>query len=135
MKKIHIIAILIIAVAFAVIMTSLSNNSTYASFKEADAHPTRTYHVVGKLDKNKPFLYDAHLNANLFTFYLIDREGTEHKVMLEKPKPDDFEHSEQIVVIGTANGNDEFKAKDLLMKCPSKYNDGKPTETKQTSSM
>ena len=116
-------------------MTSLSNNSTYASFKEADEHPTRTFHVVGKLDKNKPFLYDAHLNANLFTFYLIDKDGTERKVMLEKPKPDDFEHSEQIVVIGTAGGNEEFKAKDVLMKCPSKYNDGKPTEGKQTSSM
>jgi cytochrome c-type biogenesis protein CcmE len=134
MKKIHIIAILVIAIAFGVIMTSLSNNSTYASFKEADEHPTRTFHVVGKLDKNKPFLYDAHLNVNLFTFYLIDREGTERKVMLEKPKPDDFEHSEQIVVIGNANGNDEFKAKDVLMKCPSKYQDGKPTE-KQNSSL
>ncbi len=134
MKKIHIIAILVIAIAFGVIMTSLSSNSTYASFKEADNHPTRVYHVVGKLDKNKPFLYDAHLNVNLFTFYLVDREGTEHKVMLEKPKPDDFEHSEQIVVIGTANGNNEFKAKDVLMKCPSKYQDGKPQE-KQTSEM
>src|SRR5215469_17697325 len=100
MKKIHIIGIVVIAIAFGVIMTSLSNNSTYASFKEADRHPNRVYHVVGRLDKNKPFLYDAHLNANLFTFYLVDREGTEHKVMLEKPKPDDFEHSEQIVVIG-----------------------------------
>jgi cytochrome c-type biogenesis protein CcmE len=134
MKKIHIIAILIIAIAFGVIMTSLSNNSTYASFKEADEHPARTFHIVGKLDKNKPFLYDAHLNTNLFTFYLVDREGTEHKVMLEKPKPDDFEHSEQIVVIGNAKGNNEFDAKDVLMKCPSKYQDGKPTE-KQTSAL
>lgn len=134
MKKTHIIAIVVIAIAFGVIMTSLSNNSTYASFKEAAEHPGRVYHVVGKLDKNKPFLYDAHLNANLFTFYLIDRDGTERKVMLEKPKPDDFEHSEQIVVIGNANGKDEFKAKDVLMKCPSKYQDGKPTE-KQNSAM
>jgi cytochrome c-type biogenesis protein CcmE len=134
MKKIHIIAILVIAIGFGVIMTSLSNNSTYASFKEADEHPAKTFHVVGKLDKTKPFLYDAHLNTNLFTFYLIDREGTEHKVMLEKPKPDDFEQSEQIVVIGSAKGNDEFDAKDVLMKCPSKYQNGKPTE-KQVSAL
>ncbi len=134
MKKIHIVAILIIAIAFGVVMTSLSNNSTYATFNEAASHPDKVYHVVGKLDKSKPFLYDAQLNANLFTFYLIDNKGAERKVMLEKPKPDDFERSEQIVVIGSANGNDEFKAKDVLMKCPSKYSDGKPTETK-TSSM
>jgi len=134
MKKTHIIGILIIAVAFGVIVTSLSNNSTYASFKEATAHQDRVYHVVGKLDKTKPFLYDPHLNANLFTFYLIDRDGTERKVTLGKPKPDDFERSEQIVVIGNAVNGDEFQAKDVLMKCPSKYQDGKPTE-KQTSSL
>ncbi len=135
MKKIHIIAIVIIAIAFGVVITSLSNNSTYATFNEAASLPDNVYHVVGKLDKTKPFLYDAHLNANLFTFYLIDSKGAERKVMLQKPKPDDFEHSEQIVVIGKANGNDEFKAKDVLMKCPSKYSDGKPTESKQTGSM
>lgn len=135
MKKIHIIAILIIAIAFGVVITSLSNNSTYASFKEAGKDTNKVYHVVGKLDKNKPFLYDAHLNANLFTFYMIDNKGEEHKVMLNKPKPDDFEHSEQIVVVGNATGTGEFKAKDVLMKCPSKYSDGKPTENKQTSSM
>jgi len=121
MKKIHVVAIIIIAIAFGVIVTSLSNNSTYASFTEATSHPGSVYHVVGKLDKNKPFLYDPHLNANLFTFYMIDKDGAERKVMLEKPKPDDFEKSDQIVVIGKSPNNGEFEAKDVLMKCPSKY--------------
>jgi cytochrome c-type biogenesis protein CcmE len=121
MKKIHVVAIIIIAIAFGVIITSLSNNSTYASFKESSSHPGNIYHVVGKLDKNKPFLYDPHLNANLFTFYMVDRDGTERKVMLEKPKPDDFEKSDQIVVIGKSPNDGEFEANDVLMKCPSKY--------------
>jgi len=121
MKKIHVVGIIIIAVAFGVILTSLSNNSTYASFKEATEHPDNVYHVVGKLDKNKPFLYDPHLNANVFTFYMIDKDGAERKVMLQKPKPDDFEKSDQIVVIGNSQNGDEFEAKDVLMKCPSKY--------------
>jgi len=121
MKKIHVVAIIIIAIAFGVIVTSLSNNSTYASFKEATDHPDNTYHVVGKLDKSKPFLYDPHLNANLFTFYMVDKDGAERKIMLEKPKPDDFEQSDQIVVIGKSPNNGEFEAKDVLMKCPSKY--------------
>jgi len=121
MKKSHIIAILVIAIAFGVILTSLSNNSTYASFKESSEHTDNVYHVVGKLDKNKPFLYDPQLNANLFTFYMVDRDGTERKVMLNKPKPADFEQSDQIVVIGKSPNNDEFEANDVLMKCPSKY--------------
>ena len=44
-------------------------------------------------------------------------------------KPQDFERSEQIVLIGKVQG-DEFHASDILMKCPSKYNDGKPQASK-----
>lgn len=129
MKKSHIIAIVIIAIAFGVILTSLSSNSTYASFTQAAEHPGSVYHVVGKLDKTKPFLYDPHLNANLFTFYMVDSKGTECKVMLSKPKPDDFEQSDQIVVIGKAPNSNEFEASEVLMKCPSKYKaNSKPLE-------
>lgn len=130
MKKTHIVLIIIIAIALGAIITSLSNNSTYSSFADAVLHPSSTFHVVGKLDKSKPFIYDPLTNPNLFTFYMKDREGTECKVTLGRPKPDDFEHSDQIVVIGNAPNNTDFEAKDVLMKCPSKYNDGKPTESK-----
>jgi cytochrome c-type biogenesis protein CcmE len=134
MKKTHVVALLVIAVAFGVILTSLSNNSTYASFKEASNNPGNVYHVVGKLDKSKPFQYDAHVNENLFTFFLIDRDGTERKVTLGKPEPDDFEKSDQIVVIGKSKDGDSFAAADVLMKCPSKYTaDSIPSQKKQSS--
>ena len=73
-------------------------------------------------------MYDPKKDANLFTFYMIDSEGVEKKVVLYKNKPQDFERSEQIVLIGKCQG-DEFHANDILMKCPSKYNDGKPQES------
>ena len=38
-----------------------------------------------------------------------------------KSKPQDFEKSEQIVVIGKMEAGN-FVASDILMKCPSKYN-------------
>lgn len=130
MKKTHIIAIVLIAVLFGVIVTSLSNNTTYASFREAGRNNSTIYHVVGKLDKKKPYMYDPQLNANRFGFYMVDREGAERRVMLNRPKPDDLESADQIVVIGKAMGSDEFEAKDILMKCPSKYNNGTPEEKK-----
>lgn len=133
MKKSHIIAILIIAIAFGVVITSLSNNNRYATFKEASEHPSTVYHVVGKLDRTKPYLYDPHLNANLFTFYMVDSNKTEFKVMLGKPKPDDFEQSDQIVVIGKANAGNEFQASEILMKCPSKYKANSSSLQKQGS--
>lgn len=129
MKKIHIIGIIIIAIAIGAILTTLNSTSTYASFAEAVKSPDSEFHVVGKLNKDKETVYDPKTDANIFTFYMIDNAGLEKKVILHKNKPQDFERSEQIVLIGKASG-DEFHASDILMKCPSKYNDGTPQASK-----
>lgn len=125
MKKIHIVGILVIAVAIGVIFTSMRNTTSYADFTEAIANPGKEYHVVGKLDKTKPQIYDPKINPDEFSFSMVDNKGVEKQVVLHKNKPQDFERSEQIVLIGEMKG-DEFHANDILMKCPSKYNDGKP---------
>lgn len=125
MKKLHIVGIVVIAVAIGVIFTSLKNTTSYADFNEAVANPDKEYHVVGKLDKAKPQVYDPQVNPDEFAFSMIDNKGVEKQVVLHKKKPQDFERSEQIVLIGKMKG-DEFHANDILMKCPSKYNDGKP---------
>lgn len=125
MKKIHIVGIIVIAVAIGVIFTSLKNTATYADFNEALANPDKEYHVVGKLQKSQPLIYDPKVNPDEFIFTLIDNKGVEKRVILHKSKPQDFERSEQIVIIGKMQG-DEFHANDILMKCPSKYNEAKP---------
>lgn len=128
MKKIHIVGIIIIAVCIGVMMTSLADSSTYASFKEAQNNPGEEFHVVGKLNRAKETVYNPQVDADLFTFYMTDNEGVEKKVLLHKNKPQDFERSEQIVLIGKMQG-DEFHAGEILMKCPSKYNEGAPQAT------
>ncbi len=124
MKKSHIIAIVVIALAIAAIMSTVADSSTYASFRTAMENPESTFHVVGHLNKDMPQDYHPEKDADLFTFYLKDNEGVEKKVILQKAKPQDFDKSEQIVVIGKMKG-EEFVAKEILMKCPSKYNDPK----------
>lgn len=126
MKKFHIIILVIIAASSAVVFLSLNNSETYATFNEAADKPGKTFHVVGKLDWNKEMVYNPSQDANVFTFYLIDKNNVERKVVLHKAKPQDFEKSEQIVVIGKMQ-QDEFHAKDILTKCPSKYSDA-PTQ-------
>lgn len=133
MKKIHIIAIIIIAIALGVIISTISNSSTYAPFAEAMKNPDATFHVVGKVDKQKPFDYNPEVNANIFGFYLVDNTGTEKKVVYNGAKPQDFERSEQIVVIGKIDG-DEFHCKQILMKCPSKYNGSEADRNKAMGS-
>ncbi len=127
MKKLHIILIVIIAVSIGVIMSTLTDASTYVNFQEAFAQPGQEFHVVGKLVKEKEMDYNPEKNANLFTFHMVDNDGKEKKVYLHKAKPQDFERSEQIVLIGKVEGED-FHARDILMKCPSKYNDGSMDE-------
>jgi cytochrome c-type biogenesis protein CcmE len=120
MKKNHIIIIVLIAVSIGAIMGTLADSSTYANFSTAFNNQGREYHVVGKADKSKAFVYEPEKNANLFSFYLTDNEGIEKWVMYKGPKPQDFEMSEQIVITGEAKDT-VFMADKILMKCPSKY--------------
>lgn len=123
MKKIHIVFIVVIAVAIAAIMSTVADSSTYSTFADAAKNPDTEYHVVGKLNKEKALEYNPEVNANLFSFYMKDNSGTELKVEFKGTKPQDFERSEQIVITGKATGN-VFHADKILMKCPSKYNNG-----------
>ena len=123
MKRSHIIAITVIAVAIGALVASLSDSSTYADLDQALANPGKEYHVVGVLDRSQEVIYQPSLNASLTTFTMQDLEGRTCTVHLAKAKPQDFERSERLVLIGKANADGEFEARDMLMKCPSKYNE------------
>lgn len=125
MKTIHIVILLVLVIAVAVVVTTLTDSSTYSNFLEAAATPGKEFHIIGVLDKKKAIDYDAKKDVNRFTFYLIDDKGLEKKVVYNNPKPQDFEKSEKVVIVGSMK-NDEFLAKSLLLKCPSKYNANKP---------
>lgn len=124
MKRSQIIALIIIAIALGAIITSVADSSSYASFEEAFANKGTEYHVVGELDRSKEIDYDPEKNPNVMSFYMKDRDGTRKKVILNRSKPNDFERSEKIVLIGSAK-KDAFYATDILLKCPSKYEDQK----------
>ena len=109
MKKIHIVGIIVIAVAIGVIVYSLGSNASYANFAEAISNPDTEYHVVGKLNKESPVQYDPKINADECSFVMKDNNGLEKTVVLHKSVPQDFQKSEQIVVIGKMQGN-EFHA-------------------------
>jgi cytochrome c-type biogenesis protein CcmE len=124
MKTIHIIIILVVVAAIAVVVTTVTDSSTYSDFAAAAEKPGKEFHIIGKLSRNKPIVYDAVVNANQFSFYMTDEKGLERKVIYNNAKPQDFEKSERVVIIGSMKGG-EFIARSLLLKCPSKYNDQK----------
>ncbi|HQV01522.1 MAG: cytochrome c maturation protein CcmE [Bacteroidia bacterium] len=126
MKRSYIIALIVIALSVGAIMLSIADSSTYATFETAAENPARTYHVIGKVNFDKPFEYNPQQDANLFCFYMTDSIGAEKKVVYHNAKPQDFEKSEQIVVVGKMQGVD-FTAEQVLMKCPSKYTEENKT--------
>jgi cytochrome c-type biogenesis protein CcmE len=121
MKKMHIVGIVLIAAVMLCMMSLLGDSSSYANFNEAKANVDEEVHVAGTLVKTKPMDYKPEVDPNSFSFYMKDKVGNEQRVILKKSKPQDFERAEQLVIIGCMKGND-FVATDVLMKCPSKYN-------------
>lgn len=122
MKKVHLLIIIFIALSIGAIMSTFSDSSTYADFSQAFDNTGEEFHVVGKWVKEKNWEYNPEKNPDLFMFYMTDNNGVEKKVKLLKSKPQDFERSEQVVLVGKADG-EAFVATEILMKCPSKYND------------
>lgn len=124
MKKSHIVVIILIAVAIGSMLSLLGDSTSFSNFTEAAEKKGDNVQVAGTLVRSKPMVYDPAKDPNKFSFYMLDRKGKECQVILLKSKPQDFERSEEIVATGRMEGN-QFVAGSILMKCPSKYNDGR----------
>jgi cytochrome c-type biogenesis protein CcmE len=132
MKRIHLFGIIVIAVAIGVIISTASDASTYVDFGTAQKMNkegnNRKIHVVGTLKKDSSgqiigMNYNPALDANYFEFLLVDNQNKECKVIYNDGKPQDFGKAEQVVIIGKMEG-EVFQCDKILLKCPSKYQDG-----------
>lgn len=91
----------------------------YMNFAEAEASGSKA-HVVGMWVDAEQFRYDA--SSNVFSFQMEDEVGNVRMVRYNNPKPANFEDAEKVVIDGYAEGS-HFVAENILVKCPSKYND------------
>lgn len=118
LKPLHMIgiAMIVLAVALGYMGLTSSFRPYTTSIAEATASG-RSVQLAGFLGSTGA--YDADGN---FTFDLQDSSGQMVKVVYAKPKPANFEQAVSIVAIGhydSARG--AFIADDMLVKCPSKY--------------
>ncbi|WP_316813302.1 cytochrome c maturation protein CcmE [Pedobacter heparinus] len=120
MRKSAIIGLITIALCVGFLVSLSADTNTYSTFTEASKDP-REFHVMGYWEKEKGMHYDALKDANRFEFFMKDQNGKVNKVVYAGTKPQDFERSEKLVLIGKMNEN-TFYASKILMKCPSKYN-------------
>lgn len=121
MRKSAIIGLITIAICIGFLVSLNADTDTYSNFTEA-ATSNKEEHVMGYWEKSKGMYYDAKKDPNHFAFFMKDEKGKVNKVVLNGTKPQDFERSEKLVLIGEMNDG-TFYASKILMKCPSKYND------------
>lgn len=125
MKRTHIIFLVAIAALIvALIVFSAGDFSTYDTISSAKEKQGKYVHLIAKLDKTEPIVYDAINNPNYLSFYAVDSLGGKTKVIFHNSKPTDLEKSERIVMKGKMQA-DHFECNDILLKCPSKYKDDK----------
>ena len=131
MKKTHIFGIVVVAIAIGIIISTAGDASTYVTFSEAFAlaenGSEKKVHVIGELQKDGAnnvvgVKYNPGLDPNFLAFTLVDDNQEAHEVVCYQPPASmtDFEKSEKVVVIGRVIEG-QFVASEILMKCPSKY--------------
>lgn len=127
MKKTHIILLLFIAVAIAVLISSFADLSTSETLASARQKQGKVVSISAKLDRSyaRPIEYDPLTNPNLTSFYIVDSLGNKAKAVYYFEKPFDMEKTEQLRLKGRMKGDVfEITSKDgILLKCPSKYKD------------
>ncbi|OGV00615.1 MAG: cytochrome C biogenesis protein, partial [Ignavibacteria bacterium RIFOXYB2_FULL_36_7] len=93
---------------------------------------TKMVKATGQWVKEK--YYEINKKDKTFSFYLADAKGVEMKVLYNGTIPNNFESAVSVVVTGEYR-NGYFHAKDILTKCPSKYEEQYEEEKTKTSSI
>jgi len=97
--------------------TSFKSNLTpYVTFEEA-TKTARKVQVAGGLVENSTKYIDE---SEELRFEMFEEDGDTMTVLYKGIKPGNFEEAVQIVAIGNY-GDGVFRADQLLVKCPSKY--------------
>lgn len=102
--------------------------STYTDFEIAKEMDNA--HVPGVWVQTEEYGFSKETMQ--FTFHMQDESGNVRKVVYPRPKPNNFEEADRLVVIGEMRNN-VFYANEMLMKCPSKYNNADPSEYTKAS--
>lgn len=110
----------IIAGVFLLLMVYLlsQSNIQYENDFTKVMSKDKTVKATGSWVKEKS--YEVDKNNKTFSFYMVDASGVQMKVVYEGAIPNNFESAMSVVVTGKYQ-NGYFHAKEILTKCPSKY--------------
>ncbi|CAN5656962.1 hypothetical protein BH11ARM2_BH11ARM2_30210 [soil metagenome] len=105
----------------AVISAFAANASPYVTFKQARAAGGDRLHVIGTVDKDS---IHQDVMKHTLSFRLTDDQKTTMEVVHTGDLPNNLSEAPKIVAIGGIEG-DTFHSTELILKCPSKYDEKK----------
>lgn len=132
MKTSSIILLVAIAAVIGTLLMYSVDFSTYDTIASAREKQGKYVHLIARVDKSKPIQYNALKDPNYLSFYATDSLGGSTQVIYHNTKPEEFEHSDRVVLKGKMEGN-VFQCDEILLKCPSKYKDDKKELEKTVS--
>lgn len=127
MKKSQIVIIILVAVVSAILIGTFTSANNSVTFDVAKDKPGKEFKISGTFDREHEVIFDPRIDPNLTVFFMKDKSGNSHEVHLKDKdgKPMGLEQSESVDLYGSFNDKGEFHASEILMKCPSKYNQNK----------
>ena len=125
MKKLQIVILVAIAISIAVLISFMTDLTTYETIASARQKSGKTVTIIAHLDNSQPIEYNPAKDPNFVSFHISDTLGNKAKVVYHFEKPYDLEKAERITLKGKMSGDVfEISRKDgILLKCPSKYKD------------
>jgi len=113
--------IIVVFLAIMVYLFSQSNIQYESNFQNVMSKE-KVCKATGSWVKSKN--YEVNKENRTFSFYMVDEKGNEMKVVFNGTVPNNFESAKSVVVTGSYKDG-YFHARDILTKCPSKYQEDK----------
>jgi cytochrome c-type biogenesis protein CcmE len=124
MKKAYIVAFLVIGAAMGFTLWAFSSAMTPYVDIRAARESGASVQVKGKIIHAKQY-WDA--TNNVLRFPIVDKNNDTIEVVYKGPKPDAFDTAPETAATGVvqkdASGHEVFVSSNMVVKCPSKYDD------------
>lgn len=108
--------VILVAIIYGA-MSFIESNVEYTNFQKAKTTGKKVQ-IKGYWVREKETSFDVKTGE--FTFYMVDENEMEERVIYKGAKPNNFEIADAIVIKGHYDQN-KFRASEILTKCPSKY--------------